>query len=335
MRLEWIDRLKGLAILLVVAGHFIQQHVWGGESENNVLVRIIYTFHMPLFFFLSGYVSWLSPKSYFTFFKNKCRSILLPYISWSLLYLLILSPNSPSCNVNDYIYLVLPSIFDTHHYGGLYWFLRILFILQVLLLAEKIIIRFFKRCLLVHVYINILLCIVVFCIGILFKQLSSIMFILHLLSFMLGYYCSQSNYFDRLIDNKNVFYIALCTYIVAFLFYEPLTDRNIYHVIIAWSLKFLMALTAIVCVLYLFRNIFTLNSRVNDLLKFFGQHSLMIYLVPMKFLPYQYMLPENCSSEGIALITILYSTIRCYIVSYISIALSLVPGIKFILCGKK
>ena len=29
MRLEWIDRLKGLAILLVVAGHFIQQHVWG------------------------------------------------------------------------------------------------------------------------------------------------------------------------------------------------------------------------------------------------------------------------------------------------------------------
>lgn len=117
MRLEWIDRLKGLAIFLVVAGHFIQQHVWGGESENNVLVRIIYTFHMPLFFFLSGYVSWLSPKSYFTFFKNKCRSILLPYISWSLLYLLILSPNSPSCNVNDYIYLVLPSIFDTHHYG--------------------------------------------------------------------------------------------------------------------------------------------------------------------------------------------------------------------------
>ena len=52
MRLEWIDRLKGLAILLVVAGHFIQQHVWGsGKSENNVLVRIIYTFHMPLFFF--------------------------------------------------------------------------------------------------------------------------------------------------------------------------------------------------------------------------------------------------------------------------------------------
>ena len=58
MRLEWIDRLKGLAIFLVVAGHFIQQHELGGESENNVLVRIIYTFHMPLFFFLSGYVSW-------------------------------------------------------------------------------------------------------------------------------------------------------------------------------------------------------------------------------------------------------------------------------------
>ena len=30
MRLEWIDRLKGLAIFLVVAGHFIQQHCMGG-----------------------------------------------------------------------------------------------------------------------------------------------------------------------------------------------------------------------------------------------------------------------------------------------------------------
>ena len=30
MRLDWIDRLKGLAIFLVVAGHFIQQHELGG-----------------------------------------------------------------------------------------------------------------------------------------------------------------------------------------------------------------------------------------------------------------------------------------------------------------
>ena len=42
-----VDIAKGLGIFLVVWGHCLH--------NNNVLHDVIYLFHMPLFFFLSGF----------------------------------------------------------------------------------------------------------------------------------------------------------------------------------------------------------------------------------------------------------------------------------------
>lgn len=67
-RIEWIDISKGLGMLLVIAGHTIALKY----------SSILYTFHMPLFFFLSGLVA----KEYSCLgdvFKNKTRSILIPW----------------------------------------------------------------------------------------------------------------------------------------------------------------------------------------------------------------------------------------------------------------
>ena len=47
MRLEWIDKAKGIGIILVILGHTI--------CPPNIKFWL-YSFHMPLFFFLSGYV---------------------------------------------------------------------------------------------------------------------------------------------------------------------------------------------------------------------------------------------------------------------------------------
>lgn len=51
-RISYIDQLKGIAILLVVLGHVIGYN----NCENSFLWRFIYSFHMPLFMFISGYV---------------------------------------------------------------------------------------------------------------------------------------------------------------------------------------------------------------------------------------------------------------------------------------
>lgn len=49
-----VDASKGLAILLVVVGHVLQSHL--PRPDDNCVYRIIYSFHMPLFFLLSGWV---------------------------------------------------------------------------------------------------------------------------------------------------------------------------------------------------------------------------------------------------------------------------------------
>lgn len=73
-RHDWIDVAKGYGILLVMLGHL----------NPGVLKPYIYSFHVPLFFFLSGYV--FNTKRKFTdFFTRKCKGILLPYFSFGLI----------------------------------------------------------------------------------------------------------------------------------------------------------------------------------------------------------------------------------------------------------
>lgn len=67
-RICYIDIAKGFAMLCIIAGHF------GIASAN----RFVYTFHVPLFFLLSGY--FLSTKTDFLpSMKQKARQLLVPY----------------------------------------------------------------------------------------------------------------------------------------------------------------------------------------------------------------------------------------------------------------
>lgn len=65
-----VDFLKGLGILLVVMGHC--------DVGPNVS-KLIYSFHMPLFFFLSGIVYKDKICSMKCFFLHKAKGILYPY----------------------------------------------------------------------------------------------------------------------------------------------------------------------------------------------------------------------------------------------------------------
>ena len=70
-RVKYIDAMRGCAILLVVIGHLVQRNVSGGTSYP--LFDLIYSFHMPLFFFICGCVQWLS------YSNNECKSL---NVSW-------------------------------------------------------------------------------------------------------------------------------------------------------------------------------------------------------------------------------------------------------------
>lgn len=56
-RESWLDACKGIAIVLVVIGHIIDGNMSKGLLSGQtwvVVYNVIYLFHMPLFFVLSG-----------------------------------------------------------------------------------------------------------------------------------------------------------------------------------------------------------------------------------------------------------------------------------------
>ena len=81
-RIEYVDIAKAVGIILVIAGHVV--------SGDNIAKRIIYSFHMPLFFILSGLSLAIREKNSNVKWKKiisrKAKRLLLPYVIWGLIY---------------------------------------------------------------------------------------------------------------------------------------------------------------------------------------------------------------------------------------------------------
>lgn len=134
-RIVYIDALKGFAIFLMVFAHVIAWnfpdytqvcifkegqdiHIW----QAGFLWQLIYSFHMPLFFMISGYLSYKTTSFYLRkeIFK-KTKRLFIPY-----------------CTTGFIILLVRPN------YG--YWFLLSLFELSILaVLVQKVLLLINKK----------------------------------------------------------------------------------------------------------------------------------------------------------------------------------------------
>lgn len=76
-RMIFVDNLRGLLILLVVMGHCIQYLC--DDYESNLLFRAIYSFHMPLFMMVSGFVSYRETYDY-NWLLRRSKQLLVPFI---------------------------------------------------------------------------------------------------------------------------------------------------------------------------------------------------------------------------------------------------------------
>lgn len=118
-RIDYIDRMKGLAIFLVVMGH-----VYGMAfaQSDDVVYRVISSFHMPLFMFLSGLVAYSGATTpFWNLIKlgRKLRGLLLPLIVFGMCFTMTFSRNFgtglveflESPNKNGYWYLMSLAVF--------------------------------------------------------------------------------------------------------------------------------------------------------------------------------------------------------------------------------
>ena len=120
---ETADRAKGLAILLVVLGHI-----------NSPFGEVIYSFHIPFFFFLAG----IFIKTSYTggdYFAKNFNRLMIPFLIFGTMGLLVtaiknmllhrpLEPMSESLTGLLY-WMDAPHM---HHYGFILWFLPALFV---------------------------------------------------------------------------------------------------------------------------------------------------------------------------------------------------------------
>ena len=90
-RFVWINRVKLLACVLVVLGHFLTGLIISGIIEDNILLewfsKTIYYFHVPLFFICSGYLYQNSSKvTNFKEWKNNYKYLteLVMVLNWKI-----------------------------------------------------------------------------------------------------------------------------------------------------------------------------------------------------------------------------------------------------------
>lgn len=126
-KIDWIDNLKGLAIIAVVIGHVA-----------SPLTGFIYAWHIPLFFFVSGLLI-NTERSLKDSLKKDFTRLIIPFIVFSLVGLGAeylkrwLFPGFPFINGEIKLGRELIGIFwwmdysHLHHYGFVLWFLPALF----------------------------------------------------------------------------------------------------------------------------------------------------------------------------------------------------------------
>jgi fucose 4-O-acetylase-like acetyltransferase len=140
MREHYQDNARGIGIILVVYGHVLRgladAGLLPGAAAGHALLLsdyAIYTFHMPLFFLLSGLNAPASlHRSRIRFVRGKLRTIVYPYLLWSVLQGLMQWSVSRYAN-HPFSLASLARIFWEPF--GQFWFLYALLICQLIAAA--------------------------------------------------------------------------------------------------------------------------------------------------------------------------------------------------------
>jgi fucose 4-O-acetylase-like acetyltransferase len=125
-----IDAMKGAGILLVVFGHAVLAH--DPRFRDNPLFIFVFSFTMPLFFFLSG---WVLPRSLnrpaAAYLGRQLRRLVVPFFAWHAVYYAVRGSYASESLAGSYIELLhAPAV-------GL-WFLWVLFLASgILFLAIR------------------------------------------------------------------------------------------------------------------------------------------------------------------------------------------------------
>ena len=144
-KIDWLAVLQGFSMLLVVIGH-VSLTNQPGDPNTPIATGIeatIYTFHMPLFIFVSGWLFYYTcisrGKSYKKMLESKTKRLLIPFFVFTVLTM-VLKMVFPQLmhRVVDINEIIDTFIFYRSNPLGEMWFIVVLFELMLLYPLYKI-----------------------------------------------------------------------------------------------------------------------------------------------------------------------------------------------------
>lgn len=274
-----LDAIKGWGIILVVLGHAIQ--VSCADFDNCKLFEIIYSFHMPLFIFISGYVTYRETVSKINlrWLKKRAQLLLIPFFSWIVIPYIVSWKWKTLLN-EIIVVLKCPD-------KGL-WFLLVLFfncflLYLVILIKVKLNIRNETYILIVLILI---LNIVYFIYPITFLGFD--LLVKYSLYYFSGYLFKK--YINTIKSKMNIAVLWILS--ILFVFIVPFWKRteipsfmlnlnmiDLPHACITIIWLIFNIVVAYLGIAFSFALIQTLPIRMKKLLSFFGRYSLEIYVL--------------------------------------------------------
>jgi len=287
---KW-DIAKGIAIWSMVLGHL---------KIDAAIVRLIYFFHMPLFFIISGYFAWYSFKKYTVkeIILKKSKTILLPFISWSIVALLtnLLREFGVDGINTDTLEFLLNKIKEIFCYNMSLWFLWILYVIFLLFAlafwGEKKLGKWSY--------------LIIYLIPFIFMRTPYLMlykvavnFIWFLAGYALHGFSYETNKIYTFLSKTSILYIPLY-----FLVFQCITINEFWQFYLFSFDTWFSLRTLFVCVVsYLYTILgilfilewivpFLCGSRPEHCLIKLGQHTLEIYAMHMMFVSYILVVPD-------------------------------------------
>lgn len=280
-RIEWIDIAKGIAIILVVAGHIFDSYLNRGmyKSETTIIYFMrttIYSFHMPLFFMLSGVVYALGkriskPNNLGRFCAKKAINLLIPYFTFSyvfgLVYILVSNKVYHPITIESLLMIPIHPILQ-------YWFIYALFFIFIFTALMDYFIR--------NDLIVFLILIAAKIVSIIFQIPTEI------LSFVAGYgvYFYFGKILSLLIKNyrsKLVKFMLLSIPVFIVILTAKLKIDTHVPEIIESIIDIILAFLGSVSVIAICMAIKNYKNRLVKLINYFGMNCLQIYLIHRAF----------------------------------------------------
>ena len=259
-RIAWIDNIKAFLILLVVLGHCIQD---SGLDDDSLLYRFIYSFHIPLFFAVSGYVS----QRDFTPWNAVGRRVvqlLVPFAAWAVVKSII---------VGDLGYILTIVMLPDR---GL-WFLWALFVVVLIIKCCEVTARWLRIGIVVPIVAAVgalYLLVLVLDVKVLGMQ-----FVAWQMPFYcFGWWLNRSKMAERM--PPAAMWVLFGAFAVMLCFYPLECDLKsaFFAKLLHWGFSILIAVAAIVAFMRLFGCCFTRNYALGDAL---GQNTLAIYAISL------------------------------------------------------